>query len=157
MQQMSSLKYKKHKLHWVHLFAVLILGSYFLLSKVNIVHALTQENIIVSFLQLYLFGTCFGLFLLYILSHEKFFPVAKEIEKEEEKNEKKFLKKYLHHGKILATFLIGIVGGPVFSSLTARILLNKFYYKYMIIVLTNIPSTALTIGITRGFIHFFNF
>lgn len=145
---------KKHKFHWIHIFAVLILGGYFLLSKVNIVHALTQENIIISFLQLYLFGTGFGLFLLYILSHEKFFPVALEIEKEEERQEKSFFKKYLRHGKILATFLIGTVGGPVFSALTARMLLKNFTYKYLIVVLANIPSTLFTLGLGRGILSF---
>lgn len=146
----------KHKLHWVHLFAVLFLGSYFLLSKINTVHALLQENIFYSFLQLYFFGITFGVILLYLLSHDRFFPVAREIEKEEEKQEKNFLKKYLHHGKVLATFIVAVIGGPIFASLTARILLNRFSYKYLIICAGNIVSTFLTLGLGKGFIHFFN-
>lgn len=147
---------RHHFFHLVHLIAVFILGSYFVLSKVNLVHALLYKSVLESFLQIYLFGVFFACLFLYIFSHEKFFPVAKEIEKEEEKTEKTFLKKYLHHGKILATFLIGMVGGPVFSSLTARILLNKFDYKYLLVILANIPSSILTVGISRGFIQFFN-
>ena len=121
------------------------------------VHAISKENVIESFLQLYLLGAIFGLFLLYIISHEKFFPVGKEIEEEEEKKEKKLLKKYLHHGKILAVFIIGTIGGPVFLALTIRLLLKNFAFKYLILILANIPSTFLTVGIYRGFIHFFNF
>ncbi|HCR35870.1 hypothetical protein A2130_04720 [Candidatus Woesebacteria bacterium GWC2_33_12] len=145
---------QKHKFHWVHLFAVLILGGYFLLSKVNMVHAFSNQNLVESFLQLYLFGTGFGLILLYILSHEKFFPVGKEIEKEEEKKEKKLLKKYLHHGKILAVFIIGTIGGPVFSALTIRLLLRDFSYKYIILILANVPSTLFTLAVGRGILSF---
>lgn len=146
---------KKHShFHWIHLIAVFILGGYFILSKINTVYALTRSNITESFLQLYLFGIFFACLFLYIFSHEKFFPVARDIEKQEQKKEKNFLKKYVHHGKILGTFVIGIIGGPVFSSLTARILLNNYAFKYLLIILANIPSTLFTLGVGRGILNF---
>ena len=154
MSKIKRSKNKNRRFHWVHLFAILILGGYFLTSKVNMVHALSKSNLIESFLQLYLFGITFGIFLLYMISHEKFFPVAREIEKEEEKKEKKLLKKYLHHGKILATFIIGSVGGPVFSALTARLLLKNFAFKYLVLILANIPSTLFTLSLGRGILSF---
>lgn len=147
----------KHRLHWTHFVAVAVLIGYFTLSKVNTVHALMRSNIIESFLQLYLFGIFFACLFLYIFSHEKFFPFAKEIEKNEEKKEKSYLKKYLHHGKIFGTFVIGAIGGPVFSSLTARLLLNNYAFKYFLVILANIPSTILTVLATQGLISFFRF
>lgn len=144
----------KVKIHWIHLIAVFILGGYFVLSKANLVNALTRETILLSFTQLYLFGIFFACLFLYIFSHEKFFPFAKEIEKKEEKKEKTYLKKYLHHGKVLATFLIGVIGGPVFSSLTARFLINNHWYKYLVVILANIPSTLFTLGIGWGILSF---
>lgn len=148
---------KHHHFHWIHLIAVFILGGYFVLSKVNLVNALTKETIFISFIQIYLFGIFFACLFLYIFSHDKFSPVAKEMEREEEKKEKKYLKKYMHHGKILATFLIGAIGGPVFSSLTARLLLNNYSFKYLLVILANIPSTVFTVGIAHGVIQIFNF
>lgn len=153
---MSNLKFKisNLKLHGIHLLAVLILGGYFVLSKINTVYALTRNNIVESFLQLYLFGIFFACLFLYIFSHEKFFPIAKDIEKQERKKEKKFLKKYIHHGKIFGTFIIGVLGGPIFSSLTARLLLNNYAFKYVLIILANIPSTLFTLGLGRGILNF---
>ena len=145
---------KHSHFHWIHLVAVFILGGYFVLSKVNTVNAILKENPIETFLQLYLFGTFFACLFLYIFSHEKFFPFAKDIEKQEQRNENKNLKKYFHHGKILGTFLIGAIGGPIFSSLTARILLNNFRFKYLIIILANIPSTLFTLGVGWGILRF---
>ena len=54
-------KVTKHRhFHWIHLIAVFILGGYFVLSKVNLVSALTKETFILSFMQLYLFGIFFA-------------------------------------------------------------------------------------------------
>lgn len=152
---MSKIISKHSHFHWIHLIAVFILGGYFVLSKVNLVNALTRESSLLIFLQLYLFGVFFACFFLFIFSHEKFFPFAKDIEKQEAKNEKKYLKKYLHHGKVLSTFIIGAIGGPIFSSLTARLLLNNFKLKYLVIILANIPSTIFTVGVGSGFISVF--
>ncbi len=149
---------KKGGVHWSHVFALLILVSYFSVSKLNMAHAMTNQNKLIAFLQIYLFGIFFACLFLYLFSHERFFPIAKQIEKEEEKKEKKYLKKYIRHGKVLATFIIGTLGGPVFSSLTARLLLNNTnFLKYFIVVLANIPSTVVTVGIANGFVKIFNF
>lgn len=150
-------KMPKLKLHKIHLIAVFILGGYFILSKVNLAHALLNKNMIQSFLQIYLFGIFFACLFLYVFSHDKFFPIAKEIEREEKKKEQKYLKKYLHHGKVLASFIIGAIGGPVFSSLTTRLLLNNYAFKYILVILANIPSTVFTVAASRGLIHLFNF
>jgi len=147
----------KYKFHWTHFVAIVTLVGYFVLSKIYTVHALMKSNIIESFLQLYLFGIFFACLFLYLFSHEKFFTFAKEIEKKEEEKEKKYLKKYTHHGKILATFIIGAIGGPVFSSLTARLLLNNYvFFKYLLVILANIPSTILIVGVSSGFINLFH-
>lgn len=154
---MSNLKNKKTKLHWTHLMAVIVLAFYFVVSKINLAHALQNKNTTIAFFQTYLFGVFFACLFLFIFSHDKFVPIAKEIEKSEEKKEKKYLKKYLHHGKMLATFLIGVIGGPVFSSLTARLLINNHWYKYIVVILANIPSTILTTGLGKSLITLFNF
>lgn len=151
-------KTKKRGVHWSHIFALLILAGYFSISKINMAHAISNQNKVFSFLQIYLFGIFFACLFLYLFSHERFFPIARQIEKEEEKKEKKYLKKYIHHGKVLATFIIGTLGGPVFSSLTARLLLNNTnFLKYFIVILANIPSTVVTVGIANGFVKIFNF
>lgn len=154
---MSSLINKKTKLHWTHLIAIAMLVIYFIVSKINLAHALQYKNITFTFLQTYLFGVFFACLFLFIFSHDKFLPIAKQIEKEEEVKEKRYLKKYLHHGKVLATFLIGVIGGPVFSSLTARLLINHHWYKYLVVILANIPSTILTTGLGKSLVTIFNF
>lgn len=148
-------KVKKHfHFHWIHLFAAFILGCYFILSKANTLNAVVNKDLLNSFVQIYLFGIFFACLFLYIFSHDRFFPVAREIEKRQKEKEKQYLEKYLKHGKILATFLIGMCGGPIFSSLTARILLKNYRFKYVLIVLANIPSTVITVALGKGVVHF---
>lgn len=146
---------KKFNFHWTHLAAVAILAGYFIISKLNLAHALSNQNLFISFIQLFAFGTIFTYLFLYIYSHEKFFPFAREIEKKEESKEKGYLKKYLHHGKMLATFLIGIVGGPIFLSLTIRLLLNNFRYRYLYVFIISFFSTVFTFILGKGFINIF--
>lgn len=157
MSNMSKIIRKHSHFHWIHLIAVFILGGYFVLSKINLVNALSRETIFISFIQLYIFGVFFSCLFLFIFSHEKFFAFAKDMEREESKKEKKYLAKYLHHGKVFATFVIGVIGGPVFSSLTTRLLLNNYPFKYLLVILANIPSTIVTVGVTHGIIQVFNF
>jgi len=121
-----------------------------------IVYALSLKNLFYSFLALYLFGAFFGVCLLNILSHKKFFFIGREIEKEEMKKEKRLLNKHLHHGKIAATFIIGVIGGPVFSAITTRILLNNFSFKYLVILFSNVFATLITMGAVSGFIRLVN-
>lgn len=150
---MPNLKPKhSHRLHWTHFLAALILVGYTVLSKGNYVHAITNGNIISMFFQLYLFGIFFGCLFLYIFSHDKFFPVARDIERRQKNKEEKFLKRFKHHGKVLATLIIGAIGGPVFSSLTARLLLNNYTLKYLIVILANIPSSILAVALGKGVI-----
>lgn len=154
---MLNSKIHHHKLHWTHLVAIGLLTFYFVVSKINLAHALSNRNLYFSFLQIYLFGIFFACLFLFIFSHEKFFSFAKEIEKREEKKEKKYLSKYVRHGKVLATFLIGVLGGPIFSSLTARMLINNHWYKYLVVIVANIPSTILTVGLGKSLITILNF
>lgn len=152
---MSKIKSKKwsDRIHWSHFLAIIVLFSYFTLSKINLAMTIHDPNIVIVFIKIYSFGAVFACFFLYVFSHDKFFPFAKEIEKKEEAKEKKYLQKYIHHGKVLATFIIGTFGGPVFSSLTARLLINNMQFgKYLIVILANIPSTVFTVGIANGFI-----
>lgn len=150
---MPKISTKHSHFHWVHLIAVFTLGGYFVLSKVNLIYALKNNNFISSFLQLFIFGTFFTYLFLYLFSHEKFFPFAKEIEDKEKKKEKLYLEKYIHHGKILGTFIIGIIGGPLFLSLTTRLLLSRFKYKYSFVLITSFVSTLFTFAVGTGFMY----
>lgn len=149
-------KINKHKkFHWIHLASIVIVVGYFLLSKINIVNAMSQDSLINTFIQIYLFGSIFACLFLYTLSHEKFFPVTKDIKRGEEKNVNRLLKKYRHHGKILGILIIGTIAGPIFSSLTARILLKNYRFKYLVIMVANIPSTILTVAFGQGLLELF--
>lgn len=154
---MAKILKKQHKIHWVHLMAIIILGSYLMLSKINLIYALSNNNLNLAFMQIYLFGVFFTYIFLYIFCHDNFFPIAKQIEKEEENHEKKFLKRYLRFGKIITTFIAGSFGGPIFLSLTIRLLFKDYRYKYLLVILVSIPSTLVTIAISHGFSQFLYF
>lgn len=137
----------------VHLHAILFLVIYNIVSKANLVQALTIKDPLVSFLRIYLFGVIASFVFLYIFSHEDFLPFAKDIEKEEDKKEKKYLKKYRHYGKILGSFVIGGIGGPILIALTLRFFFHKKIIRYPLLFLITLVSTFLMFGIVKGFIH----
>lgn len=144
---------KSSSLHHIHFIALSILVLYATLSKINYIHALANQSLLTIFFQLYVYGAFFGVLFLYIFSHEKFFSFAHELEKVEHKKEKKYLAKYMHYGRVLSTFIIGTAGGPIFGSLSARLLLSKYRYKYWVVLLANISSTFIAMGIGKGTLH----
>lgn len=138
----------------IHLQAVIFLVFYAIFSKTVFIKSVADENIMVSFFVPYIFGIVAGNGFLYLFSHQDFFHFMKEVERIENKNEKKLLNKYKHFGKILTTLIIATVGGPVFSALTIRLLLNNAWYKYLLIIVGNIPSTIFTVSLAKGLMTF---
>ena len=149
-------KRKKHfKISWVHLEALLLLVVYLAFSKLNLLAALLSPNWWVIFGYPYLYGCLAGLIFLYLFSHEDFFPVAKEIEKKEKKEEQKWQRRLVHHGKVFICFTIGTFSSPILGALAVRLLIHKhsFWFKYLIIVISEVFSTALTVGLFKGLSH----
>ncbi len=152
---MAKVKSRKPFFRKIHFQALLFLVIYTILSKFLFIRAVTLDNIAIGFLIPYLYGVAAGAIFLYLFNHEDFFHFIKDVEHREEKKEKSLLKKYLHYGKILSTLIIAAVGGPVFAALTIRFLLNKFWYKYIILAVGNIASTLLAISLAKGFLLLF--
>ncbi len=148
-------KIKKPLLRKVHFQAFLFLIIYTILSKTIFIKSVTLSSVALSFFIPYVYGVVAGVIFLYLFNHEDFFHFMKDVEKKEEKKEKGLLKKYLHYGKILSTLIIATVGGPVFSALTIRFLLNRFWYKYLILAVGNIASTAMGVALAKGVIYVF--
>lgn len=138
------------KIKKVHLVGVGVLIVYYTLSKMIFFSTIISSNPLVYLIIPYVFGSVAAVIFLYIFSHEEFFSFAKEIEKKSMKKENKLLKRFGNHGKVTSMFLISIFGGPVFSALTARLLLKNFKYKYYLVVIANIPATIWTIGSSKG-------
>lgn len=147
----------KTKIKIIHFWAVATIVLYLLFSKVVFIHSFVFSNLLISFPGPFIFGAVSGLIFLYLFSHEDFFPVAREIEKEEEKAERKWLKRLKHHSKLFICLVVGAIGGPIFGALSVRFLIHRhsFWYKYAIMTFSNIISTVLSVGITRGVIRIF--
>ncbi len=134
----------------MHLQAIFFLVIYTALSKIIFVKSVTSGNLTVAFVVPYLYGVIMGCVFLYLFNHEDFFHFMRDVEHREEKKEKSLLKKYLHYGKILAVLIIAAVFGPVLSALTIRLLLNKVWYKYLLLAAGNVTSTLLGVSLWLG-------
>jgi len=110
-----------------------------------------------SYVLLSVFSSFFAVIFLFIFSHEDFFRFARVIEKRESKREEKLLKTYVHFGKSITTLIVGIIAGPLFAALTARILIPKSPYKYVIIIIASTASSILWLGFLRGAFSQFSF
>lgn len=146
---------KKRFLRPIHLYTILFLGIYAVSAKIIYFSALYHTNFFTTYLYPYLFGITTTSMFLYLFSHEDFFSFIREVEKKEEKKEKGYLKKFLRFGKIMASILIGIIGGPIFLALTISILLKNFTYKYWLILGTMLLSVLISVGLVKSLISFF--
>lgn len=138
----------------VHFQAIFFLVIYNVISKWVFFKAITHESIIVNFLVPYVFGIIAGLTFLYLLNHEDFFHFMREVERVEAKKEKGLIERFLNHGKVLTTFLIMTIGGPIFGALTIRLLLPRYKNSFLILATGNIFSTILVVGLAKGLISF---
>jgi uncharacterized membrane protein len=107
-----------------------------------------------SFLGPFIFGAVMSFMFLYLFSHEDFFHFIKDVEKKEEKKEEQYLKKFKHFGKIVAVFVIALIGGTIFAALTVRLLLAHYKYRYLILLLSMVLSTVFSVGIVKGVFSF---
>lgn len=151
---MPKLKKKSNFFRPVHLQAIIFLIFYNAISKIIFFKSIVHKNLLINFFGPYLFACIAGVIFLYLLRHEDFFHFMKEVEKVEEKKEKSFVRKYLHHGKILATLVITTIGGPIFGALTIRFLFPRYRYSFLVLCIGNIFSTAVSVMITKGVLHY---
>lgn len=152
---MAKRKTKKRFLRPIHIIAILVIVGYSVVAKVLYFRALTRSDIVTTFVVPLIYGIGASMIFLYLFSHDDFFHFVKEIEKREDKKERAYIKKFLHFGKIAASIIIGIVGGPIFLALTIRLLLNRFTHKYFLIFGTMLISLFVSVGLVRKLISFF--
>lgn len=158
---MTKSKHKSNKavkrglIRGVHIQAIFFLVVYTIISKAVFIKSITSSNMFIVFLVPYFFGITAGIIFLYLFNHEDFFHFMKEVEKEDGKKEKKYLKRFKHYGKIISTLIIAAIGGPIFSALTIRFLLNNVWYRYILIAVGNIASTLFAIFFTGGLLRLF--
>jgi hypothetical protein len=148
------IKISKPLVRSIHLQTLIFTILYYAVSKFIFVRSIANKNIFISFLPPFVFGLITTFIFLYFFSHEDFFHFIKGLEKKEAKTERKLLKKYHHHGKILATFIVAVLGGDILLALTIRLLLNKFAYKYLILIISVFISTLVGVGIAKGIFSF---
>jgi hypothetical protein len=147
---MSKKAAKKPLFRKVHLQAILLLLLYTVLSKFIFVKSITSESYAVNFMGPYMYGVVAGSIFLYLFGHEDFFHFIRDVERQQKKKEDKYIKKYIHYGKVFCSLIVATVGGPVFSALTVRLLLNRAWFKYLLIAIGNIPSTLVAVAMGKG-------
>lgn len=133
--------------------AILILALYMIAVAVVFLTSVTASTV-VAYGAPMLLGATASLLFLYFFDHDGLFAFAKQLEKLEEDREEKFIARFSKKSRIVTTILIGIVGGPIFASLSTHLLLHRYRHKYLLVMLINIPSTILTIGGARGLFSF---
>lgn len=130
----------------IHLTAGLLLLLYFALGNTVMALFITRKNFLESFWGPWIYGSLAAVAFLYIFCHESFFDFAPELRKKEMKSEKKLLKRFKQKNRWITTLIIAILGGPILSALTTRLLLNTSKYKYLFVVLANVPATVFGIA-----------
>lgn len=134
------------------MYGVFTMASYFMIGNLILFKYIRSANPLIAYGVPMMYGAISSVVFLYIFSHDDFFKFAKAIEKAEEKQEKKWLRRFKHGGKATTTFAIGALGGPIFAALTARFLLTASRFRYLVVLLANIPSTMISVGLIKGVI-----
>lgn len=150
-------KRRKLRIRKVHLGATFLLVLYFLLGNTVLVSYVNHPNVLVSIGAPMLYGAVASIFFLYLFSHDDFFHFAKKIEEKQMGREKKLAKHFAGLGRISASFVIAIVGGPILGALAFRLLLRRAASSYILLLIANIPSTLFTLAVAKGLISIASF
>jgi hypothetical protein len=137
----------------LYLQALIALIAYYVVGNAILVKSLGADSLVMLFLPPALYGAITAVIFLYLFSHEDMFKFARALEKREEKTSKKWLKFFSHTGKIIATFAVATVAGPIVAALVIRFLLTTARYRYLLAIFTTVPSTLFTVGVAKGVIH----
>mgnify|MGYP001601937072 CR=1 FL=1 len=140
----------------IYIQAFFILIVYTLITKVLFFQAVLWRNEILAYGLTSLVSALFGVLFLYLFGHKDFFPFAKIIEKKGLKREKKFLHYFSHFSRYTTTFLIALVGGPLFAALSARFLIHRKINRYIVVFSACFISTILWLGYAKGAFLFLN-
>lgn len=138
----------------IHVQTFFIIIGYLLLSKFVFFEFVADRDVTMSFFGPFAFGVLTSFVFLYLFSHEDFFHFIKEVERKEEKKEEEYLRKYKHLGKIAAVLVIGAIGGVIFASLTTRLLLTNYKYRYLVLMVAIFFSTVFSVSLAKGVFSF---
>jgi hypothetical protein len=93
---------------------------------------------------------------LFLFSHEDFFRFFGKLERIEKKKEASYLDRFGNYGKIIASILIGTIGGSIFLALTVRILFSTPKEQRRVVFVSVLISTLILFGFGKGIISIMN-
>lgn len=146
---------KKSIFRPVHLQALLFLIAYNVISGLVFLKSVASSNVAINFGIPFVFGVISGCIFLYLLRHEEFFHFMKEVEDIEKKTEKKYINKFISKGKVLASMLVIIVGGPVLGAAAIRLLLPRYDKWFWVLFVGNLVATIFSVGVAKGLFKIF--
>jgi hypothetical protein len=123
---------------------------YIVLSYLIMLFCITHPNLILSFLVSLIFNLISTIVFLNLFISQNSSDFIKKLEQIEEKNQKKYLQKFLRFGKFLTCIILSLIGGPIFLSLTIKLILNNSHHKYLIAITTCTISNFIFISFSRG-------
>lgn len=128
-----------------------IFVAFIVISYLITFYCLAHPNIIFGSISLIFFNSLSSLIFIYLFNHQNSFPAIKNIELSNQKKQKKYLKRFLKFGKIIATILMGLIGGPILLSLSIKLLFHQHQYQNTIIIsiLTNIIFIIISKGLLQ--------
>jgi len=134
----------------VYFQAFLVWLVYSLGTKILFIKSIVWGNQLLVYGLIGIVSGGFGILFLYLFSHENFFKFAKLIEKKEIKKERKWLNFFSHAGKSITVLMIGLLAGPLFAALSARILLSAAKYKYWFVFIVSAASSVFWLFMARS-------
>ncbi len=141
---------KKSIIRPVHIQALLFLVVYTIIANYVFFRSVASDSLVINFLTPFFFGIISGCVFLYLLRHEDFFHFMKEVEDIERKTEKKYINKFINKGRLLASVLVIVIGGPILGAIAIRLLLPRYANWFLVLFAGNVISTIFSVSFAKG-------